>query len=307
MLRPLADFLASHPSVLEKAGIASSFAPAENLSRGIRLGDDCAAIPNPTGGGNLLFAAEGILESFVAEDPWFAGYCAVMVNLSDIAAMGGIPIAITNILGTSSEEISAEIWAGMSAASLAYGVPIVGGHTTHLSTGKCSLSAAVLGYGGTSLITSFDARDGDDLAIAIDMRGAYRGENPFWNASTTTPPEDLRSDLALLPLLAEKGLCRAGKDISNGGIIGTLAMLCNCSDVGATLDLAKTPIPADTTWERWLISFPSYGYLLAISSDLMEEAEKIFSGTGITFRKIGSFHAGRGIYLKHGADTERCL
>ena len=251
--------------------------------------------------------AKGILESFVAEDPWFAGYCAVMVNLSDIAAMGGIPIAITNILGTSSEEISAEIWAGMSAASLAYGVPIVGGHTTHLSTGKCSLSAAVLGYGGTSLITSFDARDGDDLAIAIDMRGAYGGENPFWNASTTTPPEDLRSYLALLPLLAEKGLCRAGKDISNGGIIGTLAMLCNCSDVGATLDLAKTPIPADTTWERWLISFPSYGYLLAISGDLMEEAEKIFSGTGITFRKIGSFHAGRGIYLKHGADTERCL
>ncbi len=165
---------------------------------------DCAAIPNPTGPGHLLFAAEGMLESFVESDPWFAGYSAVMVNLSDIAAMGGTPIAITDVLWTPSGEISAEIWAGMRAASLAYGVPIVGGHTTQTTSGKAALAAAVLGHAGERLITSFDANPGEHLVIAIDMNGSYRDGKPFWNASTTTSPPRLRSDLALFPNLAPR-------------------------------------------------------------------------------------------------------
>ncbi|OFV58908.1 hypothetical protein BCR59_22220 [Klebsiella pneumoniae] len=49
-------------------------------------GDDCALIPD--GSGYKLLAIEGFINRFVAEDPWFAGWCGVMVNLSDIAAMG---------------------------------------------------------------------------------------------------------------------------------------------------------------------------------------------------------------------------
>ena len=54
-------------------------------------GDDCALIPD--GSGYKLLAIEGFINRFVAEDPWFAGWCGVMVNLSDIAAMGGRPLA----------------------------------------------------------------------------------------------------------------------------------------------------------------------------------------------------------------------
>eukprot|EP00456_Euglypha_rotunda_P046976 TRINITY_DN37441_c0_g1_i2.p2 TRINITY_DN37441_c0_g1~~TRINITY_DN37441_c0_g1_i2.p2 ORF type:complete len:116 (-),score=28.25 TRINITY_DN37441_c0_g1_i2:10-357(-) len=57
----------------------------------IKVGDDCAAIPNPHGGGYTLFAIEGFLPGFVERDPWFAGWCGIMVNLSDIYAMGGRP------------------------------------------------------------------------------------------------------------------------------------------------------------------------------------------------------------------------
>ncbi|MGJ8633626.1 MAG: sll0787 family AIR synthase-like protein [Luteolibacter sp.] len=307
MLRSLADSLAAHPAVREKAEISSAFAPATGLSQGIPLGDDCAAIPNPTGTGHLLFAAEGMLESFVESDPWFAGYSAVMVNLSDIAAMGGTPIAITDVLWTPSEKISAEIWAGMQAASLAYGVPIVGGHTTKTTSGKAALAAAVIGHAGENLITSFHAKPGDHLVIAIDMNGAYRNDKPFWNASTTTPPERLRSDLALLPLLAEKQLVRSGKDISNGGIIGTLAMLCNCSEVGATLNLDQTPKPKGTTWEKWLTSFPSYGYLLAVSEKNLTEVKQTFQEGQITCQEIGQFTAAHSIDLKKGSSIETCL
>ena len=42
----------------------------------IRLGDDCAAIPD--GEGYLLLAAEGMWPTLVDTDPWFAGWCAVI-------------------------------------------------------------------------------------------------------------------------------------------------------------------------------------------------------------------------------------
>ncbi len=293
----LAQYLVAHPAVAEKADIQRAYGHALEVSGKVRVGDDCAAILNPSGTGHLLFAAEGMLESFVAEDPWFAGYSAVMVNLSDVAAMGGRPVAITDVLWTPTEQISAEIWEGMQAAAQAYSVPIVGGHTTRTVSGKAMLGAAVLGHAGERLITSFDAKPGDILVIAIDMHGGYRGDKPFWNASTITPPERLRSDLELLPSLAEKGLCRAGKDISNGGIIGTLAMLCKCSAVGAVVDLENLPCPMDVEIERWLVSFPSYGYLLAIAPEDVESTLSHFTATKITCREIGHFTETPGITL----------
>jgi AIR synthase-related protein len=304
-LSALAEFLVCHPGVADKAAIHHAYGHALEVAGTTRLGDDCAAIMNPSGSGYLLFAAEGMLESFVEDDPWFAGYSAVMVNLSDVAAMGGRPVAITDVLWTPNEEISAAIWQGMQAAALAYGVPIVGGHTTRTSSGKAMLGAAVLGHSGDRLITSFDAQPEDHLVMLIDLHGSFRGGKPFWNASTTTPAEQLRSDMELLPLLAEKGLCRAGKDISNGGIIGTLAMLCKCSEVGAIVDLEKIPCPMDVGMEQWLVAFPSFGYLLAISPEDFESTMSHFEATRITCREIGHFKAPPGItIIAEGAAAE---
>lgn len=302
-MQPLAElvhFLERHPAVREKACIHHVYAAAEGSSGTIPLGDDCAAIPDPSSDGHLLFAAEGMLDSFVESDPWFAGYSAVMVNLSDVAAMGGTPIAITDVLATPDMAAAEEIWSGMRAASSAYGVPVVGGHTTFLKGGSPRLSAAVLGRAGKNLLTSFDAEPGDFLVLAIDMRAAYRGDKPFWNASVGAPPERLQADLALLPEIARRGLSKAAKDVSNGGIIGTLAMLAHCSDVAALLDLDALPRPSGTTWEKWLISFPSYGYLLAAAPGKEQELISIFENRGIAAVRAGRFTTGSGIRLESG-------
>lgn len=290
-LPTLAHFLVTHPAVAEKARVMESHGHAVEISGNVRLGDDCAVIPNPAGVGHLLFSAEGLRESSVANDPWFAGYAAVMVNLSNIAAMGGRALAITDVICTPSEKISTEIWRGMQAAAHAYGVPIVGGHTGHSGSGNASLSAAVIGHASHRLITRSDAKPGDHLVIIMDLHGDYRGERPFWNSSTNTPPERLQSDLELLPSLAEKGLCRAGKGIGHGGIIGTLVMLCSSSEVGVLLDLENLPCPMDVEMERWLVTSPSYGYLLAISPENLEGAFSHFTASRITCREIGQFTA----------------
>jgi AIR synthase-related protein len=296
-LARLIDFLAHHPAVTDKATIHHAYAPAQALAGAVRVGDDCAAIPDRDGW--LLFAAEGMLESFVAEDPWFAGYSAVMVNLSDVAAMGGRPLAIVDILWTPGLERSTPIWEGMSAASQAYGVPVVGGHTTITKKDSSFLAAAVLGK-ARRLITSFDARPGDDLLVAIDLRGSWRGDKPFWNASVGAPPERLRGDLQLLPAIAESGWCRAGKDISNGGIVGTLAMLLECSRVGAELWLDRLPRPMDAELTRWLVAFPSFGYLLSVPPEVSLRVIAHFAAREIACARVGRINASPSLVLGYG-------
>jgi AIR synthase-related protein len=300
-LARLASFLARSAAVSEKAAIHRVYAPAVKLAGGVRVGDDCAAIPD--GDGFLLFAAEGMLESFVNQDPWFAGYCAVMVNLSDIAAMGGRPLAVVDVLWTPEMEHAAPIWEGMAEASRVYGVPIVGGHTTLTHSGASFLAAAVLGR-AKRLITSFDARPGDDLLMAVDLRGNYRGDKPFWNASAGAPPERLRGDLALLPEIAERGWRVAGKDISNGGVVGTLAMLLECSGTGAELWLDRLPRPEGAELDRWLISFPSFGYLLSVAPENSAPVSDLFTARGIACERVGRVTESKGLILSYG--TARC-
>jgi uncharacterized protein len=297
-LARLISFLSASVAVEEKIRIRTTYEPAQELAGETRLGDDCAAIRD--GNGWLLLAAEGMLPSFVADDPWFAGYSAVMVNLSDVSAMGGRSIAIVDVLWSPGLDESGEIWAGMSAASKTYGVPIVGGHTTVKKGGPQFLAAAVLGR-AKHLITSFAAEAGDDLIVTVDLRGTWRGEKPFWNASVSAPSERLRADLNLLPALAENGWCHAGKDISNGGIVGTLAMLLECSSAGAELWLDQLPRPAGVNLERWLISFPSFGYLLSVAPKNSERVIAHFASREIASAIAGRVTSGRSLALGYGA------
>jgi selenophosphate synthetase-related protein len=155
-----------------------------SISSVVPVGDDCAAIPD--GDGFLLFAIEGFMNEFVAGDPWFAGWCGVMVNVSDVAAMGGRPIAVVDAVWAASDADAAPVLAGMRAASEAFGVPVVGGHT-NTRTDRGQLSVAILGR-AQRLLTSFDARPADRLVAAIDLRGRYREPFSNWEAATDLHP-----------------------------------------------------------------------------------------------------------------------
>ncbi|MBJ3762515.1 sll0787 family AIR synthase-like protein [Maribius pontilimi] len=259
-LAALAATLAAHPNVTGKRDIDAVCA-ALGLGQDSpgRPGDDAAAWVD--GAGWQLMATEGFLNDFVAEAPWFAGWCAVMVNVSDIAAMGGRATALTNALWAPDAELAGEILRGMRDASVAYGVPIVGGHS-NLRTDRPQLAASIWGR-ANAIITSFDARPGDVLIAATDLRGHYPGAADTFPAFLNAPHDRLRGDLELLPQLAEAGLVRAGKDISQGGIAGTAVMLAECSGVGIEIDIDAIPRPEGTDLARWMVTFPSFGFLLA--------------------------------------------
>jgi AIR synthase-related protein len=280
------------------AAVAQSLGLSGNNA--ISVGDDCAAIPD--GDGYLLFAIEGFINEFVAGDPWFAGWCGAMVNISDIAAMGGRPIAIVNAIWADGQAGAAPVLAGLKAAAAAFAVPIVGGHT-NVRTDRGQLSVAILGR-AKKLLTSFDARPGDSLIAAIDLRGRYREPFSNWEAATDAPPSRLRGDIELLPGIAEAGLSLAAKDISQGGIVGTAAMLAECSGVGIHIDLHAIPKPDGVALERWLLTFPSFGYLLSVKPEHALETIARFAARGIAAASIGSVGIGSRLTISDGKASD---
>ncbi|MFD1468167.1 sll0787 family AIR synthase-like protein [Hymenobacter caeli] len=300
----LAAALLAVSAVQDKVRIARTYAPTGGVAQArtgaVPLGDDCAAIPDGHGG-YLLFAAEGLVEAFVADQPWFAGYSAVMVNLSDIAAMGGWPTALTNVIWARDPADTGALWDGMLAACAAYGVPMVGGHTCYRSAAR-HLAVSVLGQ-ATKLLTSFDAQPGEDLVMAVDLAGAYFENYPFWNASTTQAPADLQRKMQLLPEIAAAGWSGVAKDLSMGGVPGTLHMLARTSGVGARLDVDAVPRPPGAPLEKWLTSFPSFGYLLTSRDENTARILQKFSENGVAAAVIGQINDTLEVTLSYQGHT----
>ncbi|HSY22196.1 MAG TPA: sll0787 family AIR synthase-like protein [Polyangiaceae bacterium] len=246
-------------------------------------GDDTAALADEHGE-YVLFAAEGMRGELVAADPWFAGFCSVLTNVNDIAAMGGRPWAVVDVLflGTGENE---RVLQGMTAASQALGVPVVGGHTTRVS-GASMLAVSVVGR-ASRLIPSAGARPGHVLLAAISLQGSFRGQGGNFNAATAAPSHTLRAQLAVLPELAETGLVAAGKDVSMAGLCGTLLMMLEQSGAGAELDLARIPAPSGVDPLRWLTAFPSYGFLLATTPQDAPSVCARFDAVGVACAPVG--------------------
>jgi hypothetical protein len=293
-LRNSAGFTAKRDISVATAVLGASEMP------GVRLGDDCAAIPD--GDGYLLLAIEGFINEFVARDPWFAGWCGVMVNLSDVTAMGGRPIAVVDALWAAGEESAAPILRGLRDAATHFKLPIVGGHT-NLRCVQSQLSVAILGR-ARNLLTSFDAAPGDRLVAAIDLRGCYRPPFLNWQAAIEAPSSRLRADMDLLPQIAEADLAHAAKDISQAGLVGTAAMLAECSRVAITIDVAAIPTPPDVPLEKWLVTFPSYGYLLAVPPHDVATVLARFAARDIAAADIGEVGRGRHVAVAAGKHSE---
>ncbi len=266
---------------------------------GIENGDDAAVLRSD--GGYLLFAAEGMRGEFVAADPWFAGFSSLLANINDIAAMGGRPWAVVDVLflGTGENE---RVLQGMVAASQAFGVPVVGGHTTRVS-GASMLAVAVLGR-AKRLIPSGGAKAGHVLLAAVSLNGSFRGPGGNFNAATPAPSQTLRAQIGVLPDLAEAGLVAAGKDISMAGICGTSLMMLEQSGVGAQIDLARIPAPSGVDPLRWLTAFPSFGFLLAAPRDAVAPVCGRFDAVGVACAPIGEIDDSKTLSLSYEEERQ---
>jgi hypothetical protein len=87
------------------------------------------------------------------------------------------------------------------------------------------------------------------------------------------------------------------------GVAGSLLQMIETAGCGAVLDLDLLPRPAGAALERWLLTFPSFGFLLAAPPSQAEAAQAVFAGHGLTCAPCGAFEAGRALRLAAGSSS----
>ena len=264
------------------------------------FGDDASAIDI---GDNqvVLLAADGIWGDLMNVDPYWAGYCAVLVNVNDIAAMGGKPIAMVNIMAVDNEEIYEEILSGIVDGCRKFNVPMVGGHL-HPDAEYNSLDVAIAGIASKdSLITSSGANVGDKVLVAIDTDGRqYPGIPLNWDTTYEKDAKLVQDQIKIMQKIAEEHLPSAGKDISNPGTLGTLEMLLEASGVGASVELEKIPRNEDVDWDMWLRAYPGAAFVMTAPEENAQAIIDALSPYSFEVAVIGDVIEEKKLYLSSG-------
>ncbi len=291
----------------EKLAAAVRDLPALRAKRDLQIvrrlgpvgdGDDGALIAR--GDEWIVLCGEAILPSYVAAQPRAAGASAVVTNVSDVRAMGGTPLAILDMLVSPDEAHAKLVLEGLAWAADLLGVEVVGGHLT--IGGAASLSATCTGVARRPLRAAA-ARPGDVLLAAFCLEGMYPSDdNDFFTSLRARAPERLRTDGDALVEVAEAGLCHAARDVSMPGAAGSLLQLLEAAGCGAVLDVDRLPRPDSVSIERWLRTFPSFGFLLAAAPGHAGAAREVFTRRGLACEVCGEFEDSRRLDLQYGAD-----
>jgi len=290
-LKALVEVVRSAPGLLGKRDLQA----IERL--GID-GDDAALVPRRDE--YLVICGEAISPPFLAADPYGAGTAAVVTNVADVRAMGGRPLALVDMLVSPDREHAETVLDGIAWASELLGVPVVGGHLTlgH----PPALSASCTGV-ATRPLHGSAARPGDVLLAAFALDGRYMSDaRPYFTALHDRPREALRDDGEALVEVAEQGLCHAARDVSMPGVAGSLLQMIEGAGCGAALDLDRLPRPEQAGLERWLVTFPSFGFLLAARPEHVEAACDIFTRRGLACAPCGAFDDTRVLRLAAGGE-----
>jgi len=293
-LTALVDAIRAHPGVTAKAEIglvAEVFGTADWLEG---PGDDGAVVA-----GSLVVGGEAILPAFVAADPFGAGVAAVTTNLNDLAAMGAWPLALVDTV-TGPRPVMRSVLEGMRWAAGLYDVPVVGGHLT-MTAGPPSLSAFGLGRADRPL-SARAAQPGQSLVFAGCIDGTMRADFPFF-PSFDERGEHLAGDVRLLAEGAAAGWVAAAKDVSMAGLVGSLAMLLECNQLGVTLDLDALPVPAGVPLPEWVICFPCFAFLLCVPPGSEGECLRAFAGRGLAAAVVGTLDATGQVRVRQAGQT----
>jgi thiamine-monophosphate kinase len=240
--------------LLEKALITSIRRQARTSSRVLTgIGDDCAVLRLPPGHEALVttdFSLEGIHFRREWHAPESVGHRCLTRGLSDIAAMGGEPIAA--FLSLALPRDLPQKWVdgfmrGLLSLARKFGVSLAGGDTAESPDGILA-DIIVLGSvpRGKAILRS-GARPGDRVYVSGKLGGsAATLERMRVKPKRRLNPGDFKAHFFPEPriqlgrILREKGLASALIDISDG-LSTDLAHICEESGVGAEIEKESIP------------------------------------------------------------------
>ena len=278
----------------------------------IGIGDDAAAW---RGDDSIQLASvDSFIEGvhFTPETtPWQdVGWKALAINLSDIAAMGGIPryalVSLSLPDDTEVEDVAA-LYNGMLNLAKQYGVSIIGGDISRAP--MVAISITILGSSpAQKILTRSSARPGETVAVTGKLGAAAAGMELLKSQRRLDPEADTRLKNAFLHptpriaeglLLVEQGV-KTAIDISDG-LVADLSQIGKASQVGARIEVERVPVePAVKTafgeraLELALSGGEDYELLFTASSEIVERLKKAAS---VPVTAIGEIVAGKGVSL----------
>jgi len=272
---------------------AKQIAPSQQLILGI--GDDAAAWHSdaPT----QLATVDSFIQDVhfsLAITPWNElGWKALAINLSDIAAMGGVPrYALVSLALPAHTEVDdvTTLYRGMIELAQQFGVAIVGGDTS--SAPLVTITTTIFGSARNQdkhILTRSAARVSDKVAVTGYLGTAVAGWEMLTKQLQFDPETTAclqRSFLHPSPRIAEGQLLidqgvKTAIDISDG-LVSDLNHICQASQVGARIEVNRVPIqPAvtanfgDRALELALSGGEDYELLFTASTEVIDNITAI--------------------------------
>jgi thiamine-monophosphate kinase len=263
-------------------------------------GDDTAAV-RMTPGAPCLVTTDMLLEGscFVLAEagPRRVGRKAMAVNLSDIAAMAGRPVAAVVSVGLprrGGRALGEELYLGMREVADAFETDVVGGDTNSWD-GPLVVSVTLLGEAtGRGPVTRAGARPGDWLLVTGPLGGSILGKH-----------------LDFTPRVREAQQLHAAAELHamidlSDGLAADVGHVCRESRCGAVLyadavpisDAARAMSDGHSPLEHALSDGEDFELVFAVSP---EDGARLTEGqpvAGVTLARVGECVAESGLWLE---------
>jgi thiamine-monophosphate kinase len=307
------------PEPAEFALIARHFRPLAAATPGALALSDDAALLDPPEGRTLVLAADAMVAGvhFLPDDPPATiGRKLLRVNLSDLAAMGAVPLGY--LMTTALARDTGDAWLAAFSAGLAedqalYGCGLLGGDTVS-TTGPVTLSLTIIGaVTKGSALRRNGARAGDALWVSGTIGDGALGLLAL-TGRLDTISEQGREALAMRYRLPEPrlglgaalaGIATACMDVSDGLVqdVGHLARAAGLAAEIAAADVplsaaAQEAVAADATLlARCLSGGDDYELVFAAPGDKADAVIAAAAQARVAVRRIGQFTAGQGVHV----------
>ena len=276
------------------------------------IGDDCTVLP--MGDDALVMSTDMLIEDvhFLrgASSAEEVGYKSLMVNISDVAAMGATPTA--TLLSLSLPESAQGEWSegfmrGFHEGCKEYGIALVGGDTT-ASRDRIAINVVAIGRAPMQNIKRRSAANvGDIVCITGKLGVSSKGlvDIMFGDLNTAAAKAHRRGQARIAEgrFLGTCEAVHAMMDISDG-IASDIKHIMELSNVGAEIELSKIPTDYDIRYAT--TGGEDYELLLTVAPDKFEEvAAALLSATGTPLTAIGRITEGNTLqWLDNGQPSE---
>jgi len=287
----------------------------------LSIGDDATAWK--TDGGVEFATIDTLVENvhFTLDTITYSelGWKSLAVNMSDIAAMGGVPLYALISLGlpgnTYVDDIK-KLYEGIIELARTYDMTIAGGDV--VKAPQLTISVSVIGKAMDDyLLTRSAAQPGDQIAVTGYLGTSAAGlrmlieKLKFDNETTSLlrkAHHQPQPRVAEGQLFAKNGV-KAAIDLSDG-LISDLGHLCQMSSVGASINVHKLhihPVVSDNFKEKAielaLTGGEDYELLFTAKPSIVDQAKKLTDTPITIIGEIISKHTGNVMLLDVNGNT----